>query len=135
MIEISPERAEPRRNGDSSERRRFARKPVPEVFVAVELSDTPAADRPPAVSDTAGGVAWAGSAIDISPEGLALTLPDDLPVGTEVLLTFWLDDGTVFSRVPSVVVRKEQGLGLGAVRFEGWGHRDLDALQAYLRAA
>lgn len=135
MRETFPERLAPRQNGVFQERRRFARKPVPEVFVAVEVSDTPDADTVAPVADTGGGLAWAGSAIDISPEGLGLTLPEDVPVGTEVLLTFWLDDATVFSRVPSVVIRKEHGLGLGAVRFHDWRHHDLDALEAYLRAA
>jgi len=115
----------------SRDRRRFARRPVPEVFVAVELSDTV----PAAVSDTPSALSWAGSAIDISPGGLGLTLPEDIPVGSEVLLTFWLDDATVFSRVPSVVVRKEHGFGLGAVRFHDWTRHDLDALRAFLIAA
>lgn len=125
-------RARTRQNGDSSsERRHCPRKPVPEVVVAVELSDTDGA-RVPAVSDTQGGLAWAGSAIDISPEGLALALPDDIPVGSEVLLTFRLDDETAFARVPSVVIRKQPGYGLGAVRFHGWSRTDRQALGAYL---
>lgn len=135
MPETTPDHAVPRQQGASRERRRFARIPVPKVFVAVELSDTPAGDMGVGVSAAGGGLAWAGSAIDISPTGLGLTLPDDIPVGAEVLLTFWLDDGTVFSRVPSVVVRKEHGLGLGAVRFHDWGRQEVHALEAYLQAA
>lgn len=135
MLEPSFDRAQSVEQGTFRERRRFARKPVPKVFVAVELSDTPATDSGTAVSDAGGGLAWAGSAIDIGPEGLGLTLPDDIPVGAEVLLTFWLDDGTVFSRVPSVVVRKEHGFGLGAVRFHDWDEREIHALETYLDAA
>jgi hypothetical protein len=131
MLESPSILNEPPADGGSADRRRFARKPVPEVFVAVELSDT----APAVVSDTPGALAWAGSAIDISPGGLGLTLPEDVPVGSEVLLTFWLDEATVFSRVPSVVVRKEHGFGLGAVRFHDWTRHDLDALQAFLLAA
>lgn len=135
MPENLSNRSEARNNGMLVERRRFARKPVPEVFVAVELSDTMDATVSADVSDTAGALTWAGSAIDISPGGLGLTLPEDIPVGSEVLLTFWLDDATVFSRVPSVVVRKEHGFGLGAVRFHDWSSRDVNALWAYLQAA
>lgn len=131
MTEISSNLNQPPPDVGFPERREFARKPVPEVFVAVELSDTV----PAALSDTPTVLAWAGSAIDISPGGLGLTLPEDIPVGSEVLLTFWLDEATVFSRVPSVVVRKEHGFGLGAVRFHDWTHHDLDALQAFLLAA
>ena len=132
MPEQTVTRAEARRNGDSSsDRRHCPRKPVPEVVVAVELSDTEGAPWP-TVSDTAGGLAWAGSAIDISPEGLGLTLPDDIPVGSEVLLTFRLDDETAFARVPSVVIRKQPGFGLGAVRFRGLSRSDRLALGAYL---
>lgn len=135
MAQSPTDRMEPQQDGEFSDRRRFARKPVPEVFVAVELSDTSPDGVSAASPDTGGGLAWAGSAIDIGPEGLGLTLPEDIPVGAEVLLTFWLDDATVFSRVPSVVIRKEHGFGLGAVRFRGWSSHDAHALRSYLRVA
>lgn len=125
---------EARQADDPMDRRRFPRKPVPEVVVAVELSDAPRASLSE-VSDTTLGLAWAGSAIDISPEGLALSLPDDIPLGSEVLLTFRLDDETAFARVPSVVVRKQAGYGLGVVRFADWRSSDRHALRAYLSAA
>lgn len=132
MPQATPSRPTPRQNGDfPRERRHWPRKPVPEVVVAVELSDT-FDTRPSALSDTPGGLAWAGSAIDISREGLALTLPDDIPVGSEVLLTFRLDDDTAFARVPSVVVRKQTGLGVGAVQFHDWTRSDAQTLGAYL---
>lgn len=132
MPQQSPFRPSPRDNGDSAaDRRHSPRKPVPEVMVAVELSDTPASP-PSAVSDAPGGLAWAGSAIDISREGLALSLPDDIPVGSEVLLTFRLDDETAFARVPSVVVRKQTGFGVGAVQFHGWNRSDQRSLGSFL---
>lgn len=118
----------------SAERRRFTRRPVPELVVAVELSDEQR-DSLSALSDTPGGLAWAGSAIDVSPEGLSLTLPEDIPVGSEVYLTFRLSDDTAFARVPAVVVRKQQGFGLGAVRFYGWSTAERRALHAFLQAA
>ncbi|MFP3939585.1 MAG: PilZ domain-containing protein [Thermoanaerobaculia bacterium] len=126
--------AEPRVRGVAADRRRFARRPVPELVVAVELSDEQRR-RLSEVSDTPRGLAWAGSAIDVSPEGLALTLPEDIPVGSEVFLTFRLSDETAFARVPAVVVRKQQGFGLGAVRFYGWSSAERRALHAFLEAA
>jgi hypothetical protein len=134
MPQQSPSRGEARQNGDSVDRRRFPRRPVPDVVVAVELSDTGRTTLSE-MSDTTLGLAWAGSAIDISPEGLALSLPDDIPLGSEVLLTFRLDDETAFARVPSVVVRKQAGYGLGVVRFGDWRSSDRHALRAYLSAA
>lgn len=134
MSEQSTSRSEARQNGDSVDRRRSPRKPVPEVVVAVELSDTTSSGLS-AVSDSSFGLSWAGSAIDISPEGLALSLPDDIPVGSQVLVTFRLDDETAFARVPSVVVRKQQGYGLGAVRFQDLSTSDRHALRSFLAAA
>lgn len=92
-----------------SDRRAFPRHPVPDVFVAVETESKP------------GHPDWAGSAIDISGGGLALMLPEDVSVGSELYLTFRLDDGTAFVRVPSTVVRKDYGYCMGAVRFDHWG--------------
>lgn len=126
--------AKPRMRAVSPDRRRFARRPVPELVVAVELSDEQR-ERLSEVSDTPGGLTWAGSAIDVSPEGLALTLPEDIPVGSEVFLTFRLNDEAAFARVPAVVVRKQQGFGLGAVRFYGWRAAERRALHAFLEAA
>lgn len=91
------------------DRRAFPRHPVPEVFVAVETESRP------------GHPDWAGSAIDISGGGLALMLPEEVSVGSELYLTFRLEDGTAFVRVPSTVVRKDYGYCMGAVRFDDWG--------------
>jgi hypothetical protein len=113
------------------ERRSASRVPVPEVIVAVELPEpTPTAsgDR----NEDPGGFGWAGSAIDVSGDGLALALPVDIPEGTELLLTFMLDDETSFSQVPAKVVRTQPGFGLTAVRFRDWTLTDRRALQSYL---
>ena len=134
MSEQSTSLTEAPQNGDSADRRRSPRKPVPEVVVAVELSDITSSRLSP-VSDSSFGLSWAGSAIDISPEGLALSLPDDIPVGSQVLVTFRLDDETAFARVPSVVVRKQPGYGLGAVRFQDLSTSDRHALRSFLAAA
>lgn len=135
MDQHTGNRAEAReRDASAEERRRFARKPMPELVVAVELSDAEGRHLS-TVSDTPGGLSWAASAIDVSPEGLALTLPEDIPVGSEVFLTFRLSDETAFARVPAVVVRKQQGFGLGAVRFHGWSSAERHALHAFLDAA
>ena len=115
------EGAPPSAGGD---RRAYPRRPAPEVFVALE---TPAeAPGPP------GRPAWAGNAVDISGGGLAMPLPDEVSVGAELLLTFYLEDGTAFVRVPSTVVRNERGFGIGAVAFEGWDDAKRLTLLAYL---
>lgn len=116
-----------------SERRRSSRVPVPGMIVAAELAE-PVTTAPVDGARAPGPVSptWAGSAIDISRDGLGLVLPAEVPVGTELLLTFKLDDDTTFARVPSAVVRTQPGLGLGAVRFEGWNHSELRALHSYL---
>lgn len=114
------------------DRRRAPRTPVPDLFVALEMSDTSAVQVSPKVSDRRRRPSWTASAIDISAEGLALTLPEEVPVGSEVLLTFRLDADTVFARVPSRVVRKEAGFGVGAVSFTSWPESDRLALVSYL---
>lgn len=120
MPELTPNATSRDDSSPGRERRAYPRRPAPEVFVALESSEDP------------GRAEWAGSAIDISGGGLALTLPDEVPVGTELLLTFRLEDGTAFVRVPSTVVRKESGYGIGAVRFHDWDDAKRLALLAYL---
>ncbi len=115
----------------AADRRRSPRTPVPELFVALEMSDTSAPVSPQA-SDRRRRPSWTSSAIDISTEGLALTLPDEVPVGSEVLLTFRLNEETVFARVPSRVVRKEEAFGVGAVSFASWPESDRLTLLACL---
>lgn len=116
----------------AEDRRRSPRTPVPDLFVALEMSDPSAAPVSPRVSDRRRRPSWTSSAIDISTEGLALTLPDEVPVGSEVLLTFRLDDDFAFVRVPSRVVRKQEGFGVGAVSFASWPESDRLALLSYL---
>jgi|GEM_PF-1217192 len=115
----------------SIERRRFPRVPVPDVVVGLELSDALASASHGVPGDPT-GFAWVGSAMDISLDGLSLALPDDIPLGSEVLLTFKLDPDTAFVRVPAIVVRRKPGFGLGAVLFLGWETADWQALQAFL---
>jgi hypothetical protein len=103
-----------------TDRRAFPRHPVPEVFVAIETAGTP------------GQPEWASSAIDISPEGLALMVPDSVSIGSKLYLTFRLPDGTSFVRVPSTLIRKERGYCMGAVRFHDWSDGERLLLLAYL---
>ncbi len=105
---------------EHDDRRAYPRRPVPEVFVAIETEDNP------------GRPEWAGSAVDISADGLALMMPDDVPVGSELYLTFRLEDGTSFVRVPSTLVRKDRGYCMGAVRFHDWADGERLLLLAYL---
>ncbi len=116
----------------AEDRRRSPRTPVPNLFVALEMSDASAVPVPPRMSDRRRRPSWTSSAIDISTEGLALTLPDEVPVGSEVLLTFRLDEDLALVRVPSQVVRKQEGLGVGAVSFASWPDSDRLALLSYL---
>lgn len=77
------------------------------MFVAVEDED--AAER----------FTWAGNAVDINGDGLAMALPPEVEEGTRVLLTFTLD-GTEFARLPGVVVRQDREFGVAALRFGEW---------------
>ena len=118
----------------SIERRRFPRVPVPDVVVGLELPETAVAAPAGRVHDST-GFAWVGSAIDISLDGMSLALPDDIPLGSEVLLTFKLDardEEMAFVRVPAIVVRRKPGFGQGAVLFLGWDQAEWQALRAYL---
>jgi hypothetical protein len=116
----------------TEDRRRSPRTPVPDLFVALEMSDASPVPVSGHVSDRRRRPSWTSSAIDISTEGLALTLPEEVPVGSEVLLTFRLDEDFAFVRVPSRVVRKQEGFGVGAVSFASWPDSDRLALLSYL---
>ena len=73
---------------------------------------------------------WAGTAVDLNGNGMALVLPPEMPTGTQVSLSFKLDD-VKFSRVPAVVVRQDH-VGVGAVRFLEWSDADQLELLTYL---
>ena len=69
---------------------RRLRKTIPRVLVAIDapqLTDQP----------------WVVDAIDISSTGMGLVLPEELEAGQQVFLSFQLDDGPEFSRVPALV--------------------------------
>jgi hypothetical protein len=90
-------------NGDrSDDRRRAPRFPLVGVLVTVVTHDGEE-------------VLCASDALDISTEGLALVLPEEgdheLDPGDGVLISFRLDDGTAFARIPCRVVRREDGVG------------------------
>lgn len=114
------------------DRRRCPRLPVPGLFVAGELSRARRWRVPGAESDTRADRHRTGAAIDLSGDGLSLTLPEGVAIGEEVLLTFRLADEAVFARVPAQVVRRESGFGVGAVRFHDWSDCDRVALLDFL---
>lgn len=118
----------------ATERRRSPRLPVPDLVVGLELPEVVEAleEGTAALRGASTGFAWIGSAIDISLDGMSLALPDDIPLGSEVLLTFKLDADTACVRVPAIVVRRKPGFGQGAVLFLGWDLADSQALRAYI---
>ena len=112
----SPGRREP--FDASSERRRARRQPLPGVLVTLE--------RP-----RSRGPSWAGDAVDICADGLALAMTPDIAVPCEVLVSFELA-GTWYQRLPAVVLRQDPAACVGAVRFLGWPPAARQSLQAYL---
>ena len=80
-------------------KRRSRRLPIPGVRVDVT---------PEGEADTR----WTCSAIDINGDGMALTLPPELPVGTRLRLSFDADEATAFDAVPCVVIRQDPADGL-----------------------
>ena len=72
---------------------------------------------------------WIVDAIDISSKGLGLVLPPELLEGTEVLLSFKLDDHDL-SRLPATV-QYRAGVS-GGVRFDAWPGEDRRKLLEYL---
>lgn len=88
-----------------SEHARRTRRPIHGVLVAV---DAPAlADKP-----------WVVDGIDISANGMGLVLPPEIEEGTEVFLSFKLDEDLELSRMPAVV--RHQISTTGGVAFKAW---------------
>ena len=77
-------------------------------------------------------VGWAGSAIDINCDGMALMLPDGVQRGCPLMLSFQADGDTSFRRVPARVVHHEAAFGWGAVEFADWSTEDTLSLLSFL---
>lgn len=100
---------EDRERGDGSSRRRVQRHPIHGVLVAI---DAPGVAPKP----------WVVDAIDINAHGLGLVMPPELRQGTEVRLSFKLEEGLEFSRVPATVLHRVGNSG--GVRFASWPDRE-----------
>lgn len=106
---------------EAAVKRRSRRLPIPGVSVDVTLEGE--ADN-----------RWTCSAIDINGDGMALTLPPDVAIGTRLRLSFRPDETTEFDAVPCVVIRQDLVGGHGAVMFYGWGEESVIELWAFLGA-
>lgn len=100
------------------ERRRTRRREAYGTFIAVEA---------PSVSKD---FCWSSTLIDISGDGMALTLPPELFPGIKVCLSLGLGPSLYLQRVPAVVIRLKEGVG--AVRFEAWPEEERLKLLSYL---
>lgn len=67
---------------------------------------------------------WSVDAVDLNADGMGLVLPNALAPGTEVLLSFRLDETCEFTRVPAIVLHQEQVAGTGGVHFGAWNAAD-----------
>lgn len=101
----------------SSRPRRTRRRPIPDVLVSIE-------------APTIAGKPWVVAAIDVNADGLGLVLPEELPPGTEVFLSFKLDDDAVFGRVPAVILHQEGQVG--GASFREWTPGERLALLEHL---
>ncbi|MEM9554624.1 MAG: PilZ domain-containing protein [Acidobacteriota bacterium] len=89
---------------DEQRKPRRLRRTIHGVLVALDapqLSDQP----------------WVVDAIDINANGLGLVLPPEMDEGTEVLVSFKLDD-LEFSRLPAVV--RHHWSATGGIAFLAW---------------
>ena len=102
-----------------AEHSRRNRRPIHGVLVAVDAPSL--ADKP-----------WVVDGIDISANGMGLVLPPEIAEGTEVLLSFKLEDGLELSRVPAEV--RHQMSATGGVSFHAWASGDRLRLLEYLVA-
>jgi hypothetical protein len=103
----------------TADKRRSRRLPIPGVRIDVTVEGE---------ADTR----WTCSAIDINGDGMALTLPPELPTGTRLRLSFQPDDSTTFDAVPCQVVRQDRAGGYGAVMFSSWSEENVIELWAFL---
>ena len=93
---------------------------MPFVKVEIELDQRPVQ------------VGWAGYAIDINCDGMALMLPDGVSPGCPLMLSFRPNRDVAFRRVPARVVHYEASTGWGAVEFANWSTADTLALLSFL---
>lgn len=91
--------------------RRSRRRPISGVLVEIEGPDL-------------SRQVWVADGLDLNADGMGLVLPPALPIATEVLLTFRLDEAHEFSRVPAIVHHREPLAGNGGVRFGAWSDAD-----------
>ena len=104
---------------DEPSRRRVRRHPIHGILVAIDAPDV--AEHP-----------WVVDAIDINAHGLGLVIPPELEEGTEVRLSFKLQEGLEFSRMPAVVLHR---VGIsGGVSFAAWPDRERLKLLEFLVA-
>lgn len=104
---------------DSEHHSRRARKTIHGALVAVDAPSL--ADKP-----------WVVDAIDINANGMGLVLPPEIEEGTDVYLSFKLEDYLELSRVPAKV--RHQVGATGGVEFQPWPSNDRLKLLEYLVA-
>jgi len=99
--------------------RRARRRPVTGILVVIE-------------APTLSAQHWIADAFDISSDGMGLVLPPALPLATELLLSFRLDEEHAFSRVPAEIRHRDPVAGGGGVRFGAWPEEDRRRLLEHL---
>jgi len=97
--------------------RRSRRRPIVGVLVAIDAPGI--AEKP-----------WVVDAVDINADGMGLVLPRDLQAGSQVQLSFQLDEAASFARVPAEVMHREGPTG--GVRFLSWEAGERLKLLEYL---
>ncbi|MCG8461885.1 MAG: PilZ domain-containing protein [Holophagales bacterium] len=102
---------------EAAEMPRRQRRMIHGVLVALDAPDL--SDKP-----------WVVDAIDINANGMGLVLPPEIAEGTEVFLSFKLDDRIEFSRMPARV-RHQLGAS-GGVTFHPWPSSERSKLLEYL---
>ena len=98
-------------------RRRVRRLPIHGLLVAIDAPGV--AEKP-----------WVVDAIDINAHGMGLVLPNELPEGTAVYLSFSFKEGFEFSQMPAVVMH--QMGSSGGVCYGTWPQEDRLKLLEFL---